>query len=367
MRLDENPSAIRWHIVNRNLHPGFTVREKLSEKIAALAKLLVQFPPDSVHLQVVLDKLEKKGLYDVRLTLRLPSNTLHAEKTGTDLLVAINTAIHALKREVMSLKAELRGDYRWKRPARRAALKALKESRHSSSSGEDGAAEPDADFLAQIFAAHHATLLAHAGRLLRMAELTGILPSGQFEPGDVVDEVARLVLDPMRATPKPARMSYQQWFFRLVQDEVDGLVHRFAEEMRLRVVPDMGTVLLTNKAKGNDGDRPMKGWQEIEPDESLAEERLADDETVPPDVAIAGQDLVEYLQQEVKTWPSLERQIFELHYLVGLEVGDIAMIVNQPPADIQGIINQTQLRLRDFLRRAVSALPHPGRGARVFR
>lgn len=79
-----------------------------------------------MHLQVVLDKLAKKGLFEVRLTLRLPSNILHAEKTGTDLLVTINTAVHALRREVMVLKAELRGEYKWKRPARRAKLRRTK-------------------------------------------------------------------------------------------------------------------------------------------------------------------------------------------------------------------------------------------------
>lgn len=145
MRLAENTPVIPWQIVNRNLTPGVTVRSKLSEKIAALSKLLVHFPPDSVHLQVVLGKLAKKGLFDVRLTLRLPSHTLHAEKTGTDLLVTINTAIQALRREVMSHNAGLRGDYRWKRPARRARLNAAKEARLSLGpvAGIDFAADPD--------------------------------------------------------------------------------------------------------------------------------------------------------------------------------------------------------------------------------
>src|SRR5689334_12250995 len=129
MRLVDQSASVRWHIVNRNLSPGITVLEKISQKIDCLAKLLIHFPPDAVHLQVVLDKLPKKRLFEVRLTLRLPSNILHAEKAGTDLLVTINSAMQALKREVMGLKAELRGDYRWKRPARRAELNATKEAR----------------------------------------------------------------------------------------------------------------------------------------------------------------------------------------------------------------------------------------------
>jgi len=38
-----------------------------------------------------LEKLEKRGTYTVRLTLRLPSNILHAEKSDKDLLHAIAT------------------------------------------------------------------------------------------------------------------------------------------------------------------------------------------------------------------------------------------------------------------------------------
>ena len=156
MRLVEQSasSAIRWHIVNQNLTPGFTVLEKLSQKIDGLSRLLIHFPPDSVHLQVVLGKLPKKRLFEVRLTLRLPSNVLHAEKEGSDLLVTINTAIQALKREVIGLKAELRGDYRWKRPARRAELNAVKEARLAAppSIGEDFRREPFS--IGERFTAH---------------------------------------------------------------------------------------------------------------------------------------------------------------------------------------------------------------------
>ncbi|EDY17938.1 putative sigma 54 modulation protein/ribosomal protein S30EA [Chthoniobacter flavus Ellin428] len=358
MRPIERPAAIRWHIVNRHLHPGVTVREKLAEKIAALSQLLVHFPPDSIHLQVVLDKMAKKGLYEVRLTLRLPSNILHAEKTGTDLLVTINTAVNALKREVMSLKADLRGDYRWKRPARRAALRTAKEARFASPPPADGVLGIHVDLAAQLFAAHHPSLLSHAVRVLRMAELTGDIPVGALDAGDVVDEVARIVIDPIGGTPKPAPVTYQQWFFRLVQEEVDRQVRRFAEEMRLRVIPPEG--ISSHEAQICETqptcDRSSESFEAEE--ESLPEDRVVDGQMLPPDSAIAGRELVERLQQEVKTWPSLERQIFELHYLVGLEVADVAKITHQPEADILAFIEKIQPRLRDFLRRTVCA-PRP--------
>lgn len=210
---------------------------------------------------------------------------------------------------------------------------------------------------AQLFAANHASLLAHAGRLLRMAELTGDLPSQVVEAGDLVDEVARIVLDPQVATRKPAHLSYQQWFFQLLQQEVDRQVQHFAEEMRVRA--DGGELLspAIERENGQDSEPLANLWRErIEPAEALLpEEQIADEETLPPDSAFAGQELVACLQQDVKSWPAIERQIFELHYLVGLEVGDIAQITRKLQIEVQAVIRRIEIRLRDFLRHAVSA------------
>lgn len=358
MKHVEQSDAIRWHIVNRNLTPGVTELEKLCQKIGGLAKLLVHFPPDSLHLQVVLDKLPKKGLFDVRLTLRLPSNILHAEKTGTDLLVTINTAMQALKREVMGLKADLRGDYRWKRPARRAELNAAKEARLAWPVPIEAGVEPDSGHVAELFAANHSSLLSHASRVLRMAELTGDIPLRAVDAGDIVDEVARIILDPRGQTVKPRAMSYQQWFFRLVQDEIDRHVRHFAEEMRLRAdsLPEVH-FWSSYEAEGCDAERPVDLWKEkIEPEEKeLPSEAIPDIGAVPPDAAVGGQELVERLQQEVKGWPAVERQVFELYYLVGLDLGDIAMILHNTEAETRALIQQIETRLRDFVRHAVRA------------
>jgi DNA-directed RNA polymerase specialized sigma24 family protein len=264
--------------------------------------------------------------------------------------VTINTAVQTLKREVIGYKAELRGDYRWKRPARRAELNAAKEARMASPVPSDAAFEPDPEFASELFAIHHASLLSHAERVLRMAELTGDLPGRALEASDIVDEVARIVLDPRGQPSEPRPMSYQQWFFRLVQCEIDRQVGRFAEEMRIRAESHVEINLLS-------AERPLDFWKEkVEPEEeSLPEEGIPDRETVPPDAAIAGQELVERLQHEVKSWPPQERHVFELYYLVGLELGDIAMILHKVEAETRAIIAQTQLRLRDFVRQAVHA------------
>ena len=134
-------NAISLNIVNRNISPGLTAKEKLTRKITRMAKHLVHFPPQSPHLQVVLEKLEKKHSFTVRMTLRLPSNILHAEKSHEHLLSAIDSTAAALETEVKSLKAALCSDYRWKRPASRARL--VEEALLFSEPMETGTGPPD--------------------------------------------------------------------------------------------------------------------------------------------------------------------------------------------------------------------------------
>lgn len=68
-----------------------------------------------------------------------------------------------------------------------------------------------------------------------------------------------------------------------------------------------------------------------------------------PDAAVAGRDLVELLQREVKNWPPHEQEIFELHYLVGSEPRDIAKIRGLKNEQVATLLAKIQLRLRDFM------------------
>jgi len=119
-------NTIRWNIVNKNVTPGFTVKAALSRKLKKLEKHLPGFSLGTPYLQAFLEQMPKKGAFIAKFTLRLPSHVLHAEKSAHDLLAAIELASDALLREADSLRSRLRGDYEWKRPARRARLKVRK-------------------------------------------------------------------------------------------------------------------------------------------------------------------------------------------------------------------------------------------------
>src|SRR5467141_695183 len=112
-------TALPWNLVTKNLHGHELLRKKLHQKITKLEKHLKHFPPDTVHLQIVLERHPKKPLHSAALNLRVPSNILHSEKSSAD-------AVKALLRDLDSLKAELRREVFWKRKERREQFRQLK-------------------------------------------------------------------------------------------------------------------------------------------------------------------------------------------------------------------------------------------------
>jgi ribosomal subunit interface protein len=351
MSIAVRQSAIKWNIVNKNFSPGFSVKEKLAHKIAGVEKHLVHFSPKTLHLQAMLEKQAKGGNYTVRLTLRLRSNILHAEKSDDDLLHAIDIATAALESEVRSSKAKLRGDYRWKRSVRRAKLRA-EEALFFAEPMEAAGPQSQTDVVADFLAGHEDDLLAHARRGVRMAELSGELPTGAVDARDILDEVARICLG--YPEDKPDGLTHEQWFYRLIREELVRQCREFAEEQQVRMeLAAERQLSLEDEAEGYDAENPLDLiTQEIEPEENLPEERIADPAVLPPYAAVAGKELVEWLQQEVKDWSASEQEIFELHYLVGFEADDIAMIRHEWKEETEAHIAKIQVRLRDFLRRA---------------
>jgi ribosomal subunit interface protein len=340
-------NAISWNIVSKNVSAGVSLKQKLARKVAVLAKHLIHLPPETLHLQVVLEKLVKKERYAVSLTLRIPSNILHAEKSSHDLFEAIDSAVAALLCEVKSLKADLRGEYHWKRPAYRGRLHADEALFFS----EPMAAGPQthADMVSELLRVHNNQLLAHVRREVRIAELAGDLPRGMVDPRDIVDEAARICL--AHSDSKPVELTYELWFYQLIRRELARRRAEFNRERSLSDKPPAGREQTISEDEGYDAEQPLDLiTRELEPEEDLPEERITDPSIVCPDSMISGQEVVKMLQDQVHHWPAHEREVFELYYLVGFDADEIAMIQSRAPNEIEALIGKIQLQLRDFLR-----------------
>jgi ribosome-associated translation inhibitor RaiA len=112
---------LNWNLVTTGMRPHAQIRNKLQQKVEKLETHLEHFPPDAVHLLVHLRRQPRRVEFVAALTLRLPSNILHAEKTGPDPVPAFDQAIKALLREVAVLKSALRRESQWSHVVRGAA------------------------------------------------------------------------------------------------------------------------------------------------------------------------------------------------------------------------------------------------------
>jgi ribosomal subunit interface protein len=113
---------LKWNLVARGMRPHGQLRAKLQQKIQKLEVHLEHFPADAVHLQVNLERMPKKEMFSARLTLRLPSNVLHATKTAEDPVPAFDLAVKAVLRELAVLKSALRHESAWARSEKAVAL-----------------------------------------------------------------------------------------------------------------------------------------------------------------------------------------------------------------------------------------------------
>jgi ribosome-associated translation inhibitor RaiA len=117
--------TLKWNLVAKGMRPHGQLRAKLQQKISKLELHLAHFPADAVHLQVQLERLPKKEQFGTRLTLRLPSNVLHATKVADDPIPAFDQAIKALLRELAVLKSALRHESAWPRSEQSESLAAI--------------------------------------------------------------------------------------------------------------------------------------------------------------------------------------------------------------------------------------------------
>ena len=89
-----------------------------------LNKLLKSYEPDLVQLHGAFAKTPRNGAHSLSLNLSLPTGTLHATGTGSDLRASCKLAFSELEAQVKKHQSRLRKDYEWKRKRPRARVPA---------------------------------------------------------------------------------------------------------------------------------------------------------------------------------------------------------------------------------------------------
>ena len=331
---------ISWNIVTKEVSLGITLQNRIRRAIAKLEKHLKTFPPDVVHLQIVMEKHKAKALFTTALTLYLPAGVLRTEKTSKDALESVSGAVHALLRELEKLKSKLRREPLWKRVARRAELHDSK-ARFAASPLPQPVAD-EAESIRSLLERFYPRLLDYIKRHIHRAELEDESLRGVLDPDAVLNSVAEKALT---LTLKKARAGEG------VQDCLLLLYTLAAQELRKR------TAALRRE-------RAVRGGSKI------GREGIPVTET--PDQILARKELVATLQTAVRHWPKNEHELFDLYFIEGFESDEIAMMQGRAIAQVEKDLQEMQAKFRGLLTEqawegARVASPQPGGAANDIR
>jgi len=100
------------------------VEIEMKRYLSKLAKLLKRYSPDLVQLHGSLEKRPRKAEYIFSLNLSLPTGSLYATGTGTDVRLCVKHAFAEIEGQVKKHQSLLRRDYQWKRKRPRSAVPA---------------------------------------------------------------------------------------------------------------------------------------------------------------------------------------------------------------------------------------------------
>src|SRR5207247_1971013 len=259
----------------------------------------------------------------------VPSNILHSQKSAPDVIKSFDDAVKALRRELESLKSDLRREALWKRKARRAELRAAKEFLFAAAPMAAGTGpQNDTDVIRALIGQSHARLLRYVRRHLWHEVALGKIGRDAIEARTVVDEVARQAL----AAPekKPAKLGFLLWLYVLARQELTRRCKALQAQARETVALEEPRVLPEDAeaAAGYEPEQPLDIIEQtLEPPIVEAKDLIPDARATPPDEVLAQKELLEQLQQTANNWPKPEREAFELYFVEGFEPEEIGMML----------------------------------------
>ncbi len=109
-------------VVHKALPPDPPLRRRIDRKLATLERRLRTYAPDSLHVQLRLERHPRKGITTAGITLHMPRARIHAEESRVDAVGALDGAVRILLRELDARRSDLRRESVWKKSTRRRRL-----------------------------------------------------------------------------------------------------------------------------------------------------------------------------------------------------------------------------------------------------
>ncbi len=186
-------------------------------------------------------------------------------------------------------------------------------------------------------------LYAFVRRELRYYESLGLLPEGELQPADIVDDVIEAALSLWDARPAG---SLRPWLLQLALRRL----RQYLQAARSRPSADIPLEELVPQEDWSTLERDTEIWEFYEPDDVLAWEDILPDPTAPPpDEFVLAAELDEPLQTALASLGPRAREVFVLYALEGLTEEEIARLYGWDVEQVKRYLAMARDQLRERL------------------
>ncbi|MGC8829169.1 MAG: HPF/RaiA family ribosome-associated protein [Verrucomicrobiia bacterium] len=336
-----------WNIVAQNFTPHDQLKSWVQREIKKLERHLTNFPHQQVHLYVLIEMHKASKKFTASLTLRLPSNLLNAKCLDEDPISAVSGAMRALIREVDRFKSQLRHIKERRRYRQKVDKIGERYVEFAPEPLPEAAAPKDiSNLLSQVIEDNYQQLFGYVKRQLENLEANGEIPINSIDAEAALDEAIKVALSTMKS--KPDEVGYLPWLYQLINEEIRRRV-KLIQRQKSTVIP---VEELEEKFTEPTTIAPLI--------ESMLNEPL-DEESFPsskpylrsaapaPDEEIGEREFIERLIEGSRGWDSLERDVFDLHFIEGFEPQDCSIILKKPVDEIISAIQNIHRRIRELI------------------
>lgn len=308
-------------------------RDYWSKKSSRLKRLLPNLRTESRCIDLTLYRHEKRDEWELRCVLHLPTGTLTVEDTSTTVTEAIDNAIDKLAESIGRHKNDLRK----RQLSRRRKHRRRQFAAASKYLAADAASDRPSAFSALLMP-YADQLYDHARRELKALEEQGDIPTGEFVPSDLVDELfVRACETYGDRFPDTA---IDVWLFDQLNRQLDEI--RMSEAPLTLVAPPV-------QAEFEDDTDNVHAWMErlIEPPEPPSLEEMVPDERWDDAWnALTAEEQRDRLAQLLQELPKHQRQTLMLKDAYGFDTFEIVRALGRCTDDVEADLAEARARVR---------------------
>jgi DNA-directed RNA polymerase specialized sigma24 family protein/ribosome-associated translation inhibitor RaiA len=326
-RLDSMNTTWTYHNCGETLKGE--IQSYAQKKIARIEKLLSRFRPSLKELVMTIyhHRQATGDHFEIRAVLHLPTCTLATQEVCGTWRGAIDGVLDELAHQVRRHKERLWGDWVYKRKRRQreelsAAGPLLTKDREQSRRKA----------FYQLLAPMLRTVENHARRELRLMELEGRIPAGEFSVVDVVDEV--LLQAWRQYDERPRHLELDVWLMRILHQVLEQLGREPLKASLEEPVP---------------WEEPPKDEEEIGYEEAELQtlaDLVTDEQQASAWERIETDEQRRIVEQVLSRLEPRQRATLMAHVLDGFDIAEIAMIQDRDEKEVLADLQSAREALR---------------------